>query len=983
MKSISLNGFVCQVNSNMNMGKSIFVVFLLLNIGVINGFIPNRLRELFSNTASQTHIEITEKGILKSALRFFQENPHPDSDPIEVNGELTAKKLIQAYFGDDVSSKEFKNAIEEMSDANGEVDTDEVTSNLPSAHFDAERFDLANDRLIRLRQAVIAALDAEKFQSARKLTGQLMHTLQDFYSHSNWIEMGNTEPNRNLAVARSVGEVVSPDEDTCLECEDMTCYDNIIESINRRGLLTSGFFALSSLIGGPQKDGNGVEVPKKEGKCSHGGQIDITSKDTPAKGGINKDSALFLWSPHHYLHHQAADVAALATEEFLDGIREARGDEVYSQYLNLGFGTSLCFVIDTTGSMAADIEAAKSRSKQIVEERAKSSYKPYNYVLVPFNDPEYGPAQVTRDPDEFLVYLDELEAAGGNDWREYAISGVSLALQHVQKGSSCFVMTDAPAHDTNLTDHVIAQAKEKDVKLNFLVSYTGNNAERVPTVIADYLPISAATGGQIIDANKTDVLEITRVIDISLQSSEVLIYQVEGVSGTKTFPVDMSVSEVYVQVSSFDPLGTVDVKSTEDKTTEPSKITDLPNFVIYKLTSPETGLWEVTTSSSAKYNLKVTAKSYVDMNVKFVDQKPNSPHQGWRKIDGKPTTGGNTTILVLLDQTNDDWITLVEGIQFITQEGVVLKDVPVKNTTDILYSANEMLPSKDFRVLMYGKDNSLERVQRMLPELLSVSTIVVRWNTARNSSLTLEPGETAIIEYEVKNLGPSAVFKVEAVDSERFTKMVEPYRMTLGEESSETGTIAVTVPENTPLGTVNTITVTTSAETGVIMTNYFIFDIIVAVQNIDLEPPECYLILDDKSCPKNATECHYNDATWNISATFKDDKSGIGKIIIDEPVDKIYTIQDEPYMKILSYEISCCRKDVSVVVLDKAGNKGTCAELRRAFDFSGTPIIGIIICVLVVILLAVIVAFITYTKCKKGKGSSRQKAAYHKGEWRA
>ncbi|KAL7672632.1 hypothetical protein ACOME3_007515 [Neoechinorhynchus agilis] len=43
-------------------------------------------------------------------------------------------------------------------------------------------------------------------------------------------------------------------------------------------------------------------------------------------GGINKDTVDALYSPHHYLHFEAARVSVLATEHFFDVLREEIGD---------------------------------------------------------------------------------------------------------------------------------------------------------------------------------------------------------------------------------------------------------------------------------------------------------------------------------------------------------------------------------------------------------------------------------------------------------------------------------------------------------------------------------------------------------------------------------------------------------------------------------------------------------------------------------
>ncbi len=51
---------------------------------------------------------------------------------------------------------------------------------------------------------------------ARQLLGQLLHTLQDFYSHSNWIELGKTEINDRLSIYEDVGPVAAPNQSTCM-----------------------------------------------------------------------------------------------------------------------------------------------------------------------------------------------------------------------------------------------------------------------------------------------------------------------------------------------------------------------------------------------------------------------------------------------------------------------------------------------------------------------------------------------------------------------------------------------------------------------------------------------------------------------------------------------------------------------------------------------------------------------------------------------
>ena len=60
-------------------------------------------------------------------------------------------------------------------------------------HFDNEIF-LPAQKQLRLRNNQINTVaDDGKYSTARALLGKNLHTMQKFYSHSNWIELGNLE----------------------------------------------------------------------------------------------------------------------------------------------------------------------------------------------------------------------------------------------------------------------------------------------------------------------------------------------------------------------------------------------------------------------------------------------------------------------------------------------------------------------------------------------------------------------------------------------------------------------------------------------------------------------------------------------------------------------------------------------------------------------------------------------------------------------
>ena len=83
------------------------------------------------------------------------------------------------------------NARDAISQANADVDDNQTQSAL---HCDGENLDEAQSRLQTFHAETIAALNDNNAGGAREALGSALHTVQDFYAHSNWVEMGNTAP---------------------------------------------------------------------------------------------------------------------------------------------------------------------------------------------------------------------------------------------------------------------------------------------------------------------------------------------------------------------------------------------------------------------------------------------------------------------------------------------------------------------------------------------------------------------------------------------------------------------------------------------------------------------------------------------------------------------------------------------------------------------------------------------------------------------
>ncbi|CAF0907544.1 unnamed protein product [Adineta ricciae] len=316
----------------MMLNSSVYwLLYLTICISFVNAFVPQPvIADGALSGDSITHTEITEIAFIRSLARFFYETR------IAPNNNNNGTVNQQDYFTKQHTIDDlYKLAYPEYSDAqiefyslplkftldlvmtyNALVDLDPDTKKLSPAHFDSETFNNGSRRIILLRQKVVSdSRTADNdLTDARQKTGQLLHTLQDFYSHSNWVEMGNTDVNTLIGRNETVGQVAAPNQATCSDtgCTKKTqkcslwqqitirkcplvyydCTDNILAAINSQRILTSGY-----LFNQTGENGQPLNKPANVGKCSHGSVLD-DSANVPAIGGINKDSNSLLFSPH-------------------------------------------------------------------------------------------------------------------------------------------------------------------------------------------------------------------------------------------------------------------------------------------------------------------------------------------------------------------------------------------------------------------------------------------------------------------------------------------------------------------------------------------------------------------------------------------------------------------------------------------------------------------------------------------------------------
>jgi hypothetical protein len=141
------------------------VVTLALATGTSLAFFPTNLRTTIVPLGGHSHERIT-------------------TDALEA--------LDSELFGVQSPSGSMRAANESIVDGNTHVDDDQSHSAL---HFDGENFVAGQGRILGLKEAVIASIQGNDAQGAREELGQALHSIQDFYAHSNWTNNnGGTNP---------------------------------------------------------------------------------------------------------------------------------------------------------------------------------------------------------------------------------------------------------------------------------------------------------------------------------------------------------------------------------------------------------------------------------------------------------------------------------------------------------------------------------------------------------------------------------------------------------------------------------------------------------------------------------------------------------------------------------------------------------------------------------------------------------------------
>ena len=494
-------------------------------------------------------------------------------------------------------------------------------------------------------------------------------------SHTNWIELGFNVPNQDLATGHNLGSVAAKNARTCIICNatNKNCLRNNLVDVRQ---LTSGYFSYIS----PEH--------KPIGKCSHGGSADLTAGEDSYGGGISKDGTDY---DHGHLHYQAASVAYDASVKVLDEFWTSTSNDAFGKFLGLSNSFSVVFVIDVSSRMQQTIDMVRNIPAQLAATVEDLLVKPSNYILIPFNNYNWGPIHTETDPFAFSSLIQTLNENYLQNPSQHYYDGLNEALKVCESNSLVFLFTDAPAHDFSLQGLTLALSQLKQTKIDvLLIESTRSRSE----TIKEIAHIAMTTGGLVINVNFDQPETIQELVFRRLDEFvdyECALFEPMANRRGGTFMIDATATSIRIKVVSSSRRFTVDLINPTNSLLQLISSSNSDYLQLYTIDiSNESDIGQWTYGCSEACAIEVNVRSKFRCRTRLY--APVS--HGLFAVIATPPLVGESSVYAIT--TCDDSNKVVNNsIQLVDTNGDILTNYSTV-TTDLVTTI--AIPAQSFRI---------------------------------------------------------------------------------------------------------------------------------------------------------------------------------------------------------------------------------------------------------------------------------------------
>lgn len=650
-------------------------------------------------------------------------------------------------------------AIVEVRKANFDVDWHQLAADF---HFDDEALGGGSQRINALKTQVINAAVGGDGNAARTALGGALHTIQDFFAHSNQVDASLPIPNfgTNVLVA--------------LPATTHTCLADGATLIPSVGL-TSGYFKFVSGLCAPT------------GKCNHGDH-------GLCQHGINKDE------PTNPLHGAAYGNATSASTKFVNDIindPQMTADPRAIKRL-MDIRPMVATAIDDTGSMGPVIGSVNSAVGSIVSSLQGTPDEPDKYLLERFGDPGVGTGVVFGDATSFLSAVAAIYPSGGGDCPEYSMSGAYNAVAAADYDSRLFIFTDASAKDPGQMSAVANLATQKRISVTTALS--GSCSPYDPA----YFELARRTGGQVFvtthnETGATIAKLMTPFVRNDIHLGVQASVNLTGSAIALPVLVDDTVSQATFSIG-MDNKGAINIRRPDGSIVQPTDAgvvyTDSLGARMVTVDRPIAGTWkvEVSGTGTALVTAAFVTPAYLH-TFEYVNLAGRAEHQGLFPIGGRPITGMTQTVQAIVFGTTGPL-----QFAFRRPNGSLIAPFAMANNdpragTKEDYVGDVVPPSEPYLVYITGTSAAGNPFQRAVPGQQTTSSVEVR----ASSDLTSIPaGRSTDVVFSVTNYGPAGTFTLAAKDSRGFIVAVPTSPISLGAGETTAATVRLFPPVSTP-----------------------------------------------------------------------------------------------------------------------------------------------------------------------------------------
>jgi hypothetical protein len=730
--------------------------------------------------------------------------------------------------------------------------------NTVEAHAEELILGKASTRLENKRKKIANSLEACYGGMARYHLGRALHTVQDAYSHTNFIDnMDDFLINKDkltvpVPIKNSNGVYILD----ILNMQDVPkkngkpivlCDASVDEDGNNPEFAPTGL--VSDYFGswGIPTFGKGRAqcwgIP--EGICCH---YDM-NKDSFSS--INGKRDFFLGGTKF----EAAKKAAIeSTKNYMELVEEYMENEygattakqLMKQLRKKQRRTS--FVIDITGSMSSEIDTVKKTMNDYIDGLDKHDELAPYLSLVTFKDTdETIKTFQSCNIGNFKKQFNELKVFGGQSCEEASNEALITAIATTKRtgvvGGRMVLITDASAKDYTKGIKVKNKAKKAKIAIDTII--TGDcylnvetpsklkNRLRSKSGRVQYNAISEQTGGFFFDiVNKK---EVDKVIPILREVNDpdkanVYRYGINLTTGEKVslrrdqrdsktrqsveILVDNTLSEKVTFMltgSSANTLPVFTLTRPDGTVVQPSDsgvtYLQLSSVISYAVENPMTGKWQASFEGKGEFLLSAFGNSSLRINglrlLSKTDEVPSSHSEELSPIVGK-LVGGSEIVVEVRFTAAPKTVSL--SLLKLADESVI--STPTVTAIDgegsRYFQATITVPTEPFKLSFKGLTAEGSEFIRIMPVPLNPQSVKI---TATPPFAKAMPQTTATFEMTVSNLSDAKATYTITASNTREWSMTLPTTVTVESGSSKTVTVNVDIPVDAVKDAINEVTI--------------------------------------------------------------------------------------------------------------------------------------------------------------------------------